>query len=315
MTVADRGRTITAVLLAVLVHVVAAVAITVFGGSFEPYPESTPVIVTLPQYDDSPTEPAPSEPEPRSEPQPVAAEPEPVTPAPRDSAPPPASQTEQPPAAPREPPQPLPWEEQGSSAEREAARVDDQDLFPSDEPDAATADLPSWVVAGEVSRRPEESLAPQEQAVLDRKRETLEGFDARLNALGEALDNPRGPSSAPSPQETGTATATRSDLPGDGIIEWIGSGGRQAVSTDLPPLTGEDFGGQVPARVNYIIVFEVDSAGAVVPGSLILRQSSGYTLADQKIRSAVLRWRFEPAGNAPTVTAIASLQITRDEIR
>ncbi|MFW6288989.1 MAG: hypothetical protein ACOC2Q_04340, partial [Spirochaetota bacterium] len=161
-----------------------------------------------------------------------------------------------------------------------------------------------------------------EQRALDEKRESVPGFDERLSELIRSLENP--PSST-SGSESGTRSGDGGDegpasattaLPGGSAIEWVGSGGRRPVGgLALPTLTAEDFGGQVPARISYLIVFEVNADGLVVPGSLILRQSSGYTRADQKVRASVSTWRFEAAPGAPPITAIATLHITRDEIR
>ncbi|MFW5684525.1 MAG: hypothetical protein ACOC1I_06715, partial [Spirochaetota bacterium] len=195
------------------------------------------------------------------------------------------------------------------------------DLFAIDEPDS-TSELPSWVVEGEFSLQPESSLDEEEQESLESKRDAVPGFTERLNELVRAIANP---SQAPQPGgDAGTddgseAARPGSDptaIPGGGSIEWVGSGTRRPVGQlVLPRLTASDFGGQVPARISFLVVFEVNEDGLVVPGSLILRQSSGYTLADQKVRRAVSSWRFDPAPGTRPVTAIATLHIARDQIR
>jgi len=202
-------------------------------------------------------------------------------------------------------------------------------IVASDDHDDVDSERPSWVVEGEFSRQPEDSLEQSEQQTLDEMRKTVPGFSDRLAELLEALENPgvigsddeatdgAGPADgAETGRDEGPATdsATTTELPG-GAIEWVGSGSRQPVDElTEPKLTASDFGGTVPARVSYLVVFEVDENGLVVPGSLILRQSSGYTLADQKVRRAISTWRFDPAPGTSPVTAIATLHIARDEI-
>jgi TonB family protein len=208
----------------------------------------------------------------------------------------------------------MPERDQPRAGDRADDRTTDEELFTFEE-DQADADLPDWVRAGEYSIQPEESLTPSEQATIEEKRETLPGFEERLDRFVSAVNAPEGPASAPSPEQTGNTNASRQQISGDSAIEWFGSGPRTVTDYSEPRLTAADFGGQVPARVNYIVIFDVDAAGRVVPGTLIVRQSSGYTQADQKVRQAILGWRFEPSPSAPTVTAIATLQITRDEIR
>ena len=179
-------------------------------------------------------------------------------------------------------------------------------------------DLPSWVVAGEFSIQPESALRSDEREALATIRETVPGFDERLSELVAALERPPVPRTATTEQPTDETAAgpSTTELPGGSVIEWVGTGGRQPRGVlGLPQLTAADFGGQVPARITYLIVFEVDASGLVQPGSLILRQSSGYTGADLKVRQAVSRWAFDAAPGAPSVTAIATLHIARDEIR
>jgi outer membrane biosynthesis protein TonB len=334
VTNADRERVGIAVLVAVVLHAGIAVAIGVFGFELAPYPETEPVFVTLPDYvepEPEEVQPEPEEPEPvvATQPEPAVpeqqtgvqqrtntAQPEPVAPAPAAPQPAPAPSAAPPRTTAQAPPEPEVDPEAAARARGDMrsgfdlmAGIDDQEVNDS------ASDLPGWVVAGEVSVRPEESLSAAEQQLLGQKRVTVPGFENRLAELVDALQNPAGPMSAPTPAESGTPEVTHQGLPGDGIIEWFGDGERELTSFTLPRLSASDFGGQVPAVVNYIIVFEVNSAGSVIPGSLILRQSSGYTLADQKVRQTVGTWLFEPADGSGIVTAIATLQIARDEIQ
>ena len=340
----DRDRLLISIGVALILHAALFVTLAIVGLDFTPYPEFEPVFVTLPDYEER--EPEPVEPEPIGEPEPAEpepAEPEPVSPPP--VAPQPAEPEPAPPAPARTPPSPSPaprsaapapgsaqtstdappgsfstedleWLGESRADDRERARSQD-DLFAIREPDGAVSDLPSWVVEGEFSIQPESTLAPDDRSALEAKREADARFAARLADLVRALEDP---SPGTGPSATGPATASGPDaattaLPGGGAIDWVGSGGRQPVGKlALPELTADDFEGQVPGRIAYLIVFEVNAEGLVMPG-LILRQSSGYTRADQKVRATVSSWRFDPAPGAPPVTAIATLHITRDEIR
>jgi hypothetical protein len=319
--------------VAIALHAIIFTLMAIFGFDLTPYPENEPVFVTLPDYEEPEPEPEPIAPEP-VEPEPAEIAPEPQeqpeaqTPRSAQSAAPPATSPDPAPSqgarTPAPPTQggatapvsqePLPWQEQGAS-DRGATRTRDDELFDFQDDEATGDELPDWVVSGQVVQ-PIDTLEASDQATLADKVATLPGFDERLDRLLDSLSNPAGPASVAGPEQTGNENVSRQDLPGNNAIEWVGSGPRGVVSElTLPRLTASDFGGTVPARVNYIIVFDVNDAGVVVPGSLILRQSSGYTQADQKVRRAVSSWRFDPAPGTPNVTAIATLQISRDEIR
>ncbi len=330
----DRDRSLIGVGVAIGLHAIIFVLMAIFGFDLTPYPETEPVFVTLPDYDVPDPEPEPIEP------RPVDPQPAEVAPAPREAPaaqPPRDAQREAPPATTPDPapsrgaqtpapptqggatgPQvsrdPLPWQDQGAS-DRGAARTSDDDLFSFEDDEASGEELPDWVVSGKVVQ-PLDTLEASEQTAIAQKAATLPGFDSRLDRLLNSLTSPAGPASVAGPEQTGNDNVSRQELPGNNAIEWVGAGPRAAIGElRLPRLTASDFGGQVPARVDYIIIFDVNDAGVVVPGSLILRQSSGYTLADQKVRRAVQSWRFDPAPGTPNVTAIAALQISRDEIR
>lgn len=352
----DRDRLLLAVGVTLVFHAALFGGLALAGFDFTPYPETSPVTVTLPDYtprepepvEPEPVEPEPVEPEPppaeiepapvRPEPAPATPEPEPAGPSPPSSEPAPApspSGSDAPSASPpigRDAPagalstDDLPWlNDEGGDREDDRAS---EDLFAIDEPDEAHTELPSWVTEGEFSVQPESSLQADEQDALDEKRAAVPGFSDRLADLMDALENPPGTTDPGDDPGVADGSATGSDegrdidpattdVPGGGAIEWLGSGSRRPVGElTRPALTASDFGGTVPARVSYLVVFEVDEDGLVVPGSLILRQSSGYTLADQKVRRAVSTWRFDPAApGTPPVTAIATLHIARDEIR
>ncbi|MFW5783960.1 MAG: hypothetical protein ACOC2Y_04545 [Spirochaetota bacterium] len=341
----DRDRLVISVGVAVLLHAVLFGILAIVGFDFTPYPETSAVYVTLPEYDPPPEpepedlaveeraeEPpvAPTEPEQTTRPDAQPAAPSEQAPADRESSP----RSEPAPAAPETsrqgsdaPPgsfsnDDLPWLNDDTS-DRERSRTPSDDLFGIDEPDDVNQDVPSWVTEGSFSRQPESTLDEAARESLDEKRETLPGFSERLSELMDALETP--PQASPGtegdspsgsrPDATGPGSATTA-LPGGSSIEWVGSGSRRPVGDlTLPELTASDFDGQVPARASFLIVFEVNADGLVVPGSLILRQSSGYTVVDQKIRRAVSSWRFDRAPGSPPVTAITTLHITRDQIR
>ena len=123
---------------------------------------------------------------------------------------------------------------------------------------------------------------------------TLPGFQDRLDQVIESILSP--------PND-----------PGQSTMEWIGTRSRRPVGVlSLPTFASSDFGGLVPARVSYVVVFDVSADGLVVPGSIILRQSSGYTSADRKVVNAVASWRFEPVPGSRPVTAICTLVLERD---
>jgi TonB family protein len=71
----------------------------------------------------------------------------------------------------------------------------------------------------------------------------------------------------------------------------------------------------VPARLEFVVVFDVDPQGVVVPGSVILQKSSGHTAVDRKVRSAILNWKFLPKPQAETETGVFTLVVERSDIR
>ena len=371
MTPYERNRLMISIGIALLVHTVVFVVAAVIGPAYDPYPETTVVYVTLPDYDPSPIpepeiEPPPPPPPPKPpEPEPPQAEIAPPPPPPPPAEPEPTPAPEPPPAPrpqpaptpqpapaqvrqpapstrptpapqPAPPPEPAPpppprdappgalalddldFLQEDDGADRERHRASDDDLFAVRDADhTAPQDRPSWVVQGEFSAQPESSLQPAERETLRAMRDTVPGFSERLTDLVAALQRPPTAGTQPSDRRATESVAgpSTTSLPGSSQIDWIGAGSRQPRELALPQLTASDFGGNVPARISYLIVFEVNADGLVVPGSLILRQTSGYTLADQKVRRAISGWRFDPAPGAPQVTAIATLHIGRDEIR
>jgi outer membrane biosynthesis protein TonB len=333
----DRDRLIVSLFLAVVVHVVIFVGLSFVHWQIRDYPETTAVFVELMDYESTPPvpepvapEPEPPEPEPQI--QPVEPEPQPqpqVTErAPdRPAAQPPASAPAQQPAATQSTPpvstdappgsfttEDLPWlSSPDTTTDREDSRTSDANIFRFNDETSDTGELPAWVAEGTL--QPLETLDTATRESLEAKNQEIPGFQERLDAIANSLaQGPPGPGTSTSGSET--STTTTSGPPGVGPIEWVGGGTRTFLGTQaMPSLTSDDFGGLVPARITYIMVFDVNADGLVVPGSLIFRQSSGYTAADQKVRRAVSSWRFDPAPGSPPVTAICTLVFERDDIR
>ena len=331
MTHQERDRLLVSLFLAVVIHIVIMILLSLVDWQIRDYPEPTPVFVELPEYESTPPAPVPEPPEPEVARQPEEVEPvppEPVpqpqlqprpqttTPAPGALQPPPVAA----PAPPRGTDAPpgsfstadLPWlSSPGSSPERETGRTSD-DLFRIDEEPSPTGELPAWVAEGTI--QPLSSLDAGSRESLEAKSATVPGFQERLDAIIRSVDRSTAGPATPStstPSTSGDATGT-----GDPRFEWLGGGTRTVLGElGMPDLTSADFGGLVPGQFTYILVFDVNADGLVVPGSLIFRQSSGYTAADQKVRRAVATWRFESAPGSAPVTAICTLEIERDTNR
>lgn len=348
MTDTYGGRVGVAIVLAVLLHAGAAAAIAIFGFQLEPYPESTSVTVTLPEYEEPEPEPETETPEAEEPPvraaqsertQSDSAQPGPPVEERRQTGRAESAQTAPPQRSAEETPSPSRRSEgdngtssaeqspedgalsaEARAAAREAQRADFDELSRIDEPDQPDSNLPGWAAAGEILERPatQSPASQEEQAELARQLSSQSPeFANTLRELQRALDQDPA-ATAPTPSVPGDQSSNEpsptGEVSGSEFIEWFG-GERAALSAEPPELAADDFGGQVPAVVNYMVVFEVDAAGRVVPGSLILTRSSGYTAADQKVRRAVQGWRFQPAPGSPNVTAIATLQILRGEIQ
>ena len=347
MTTQERERLAASAAMALVIHALLLVAFALSGWRVEPYPETTPVYVTLPDYArpepvPEPTPPAPVEPTPQPPPPveptptpPQAPTPTPTpTPSPAPTPTPPTQPRTTPPsttaapAAPRSTDAPpgelssrvdMPWlTDEG--ADREALRPQGDDLFAQRAEAERPADVPDWVVAGEFSMQPLDTLSAADRSGLQARLESVPGFADAFAAYERAITSgptagttPGSPTSGPGTPGTDPGVTA---LPGGGLIDWLGQGGRPLLpGYAMPALTAADFYGSVPARVSYLFSIDVNAEGFVVPGSLILRQSSGYTLADDKVRRAVSSWRFETVQGSGIVTGIATLHIERGTIR
>jgi hypothetical protein len=296
----------------------------------EPEPEPEP-LPEVPEPESVVEQPAPVEP-PEPQPAPVTpreipAEPAatqqpsaPVVssppPAPSPAAPtPPAVSTDAPPGALST--EDLPWLNTDTSERTPSESADD--IFVYDDRIEPTTELPDWVVAGEFSLQPESSLDEESRETLEEMNATLPGFQEQLDLIMERMvatasstdTGPGADTSSTGPGSDGTTTI----LSGGGEL-WLGESGRHLMAdASRPALVADDFGGRVPADIGYVIVFEVDDHGIVIPGSLIFRNSSGYTRADEKVRQTVLTWRFNQSLGSPRVAAIVRLNIERADVR
>jgi hypothetical protein len=337
----DRERLLLGLGVALLLHVAVFVGLALAGLDFTPYPEISPVMVTLPDYETVPT------PEPEPEPQPEPVEPPPAELAPAE--PTPADPTPAPPApeapAPARPAQPqtgrdappgaiagvttglLP--EPDADRDRAAERTPDDVLFghspndpaPAQPPDDFADSAPATQqeidphTNGSTAADAAPSIDPRVEALirdLDRSlREARDGWTSRGTEDGTADEQDGGPGGDQA------ADPSSVQLPGGGGEIVLTGTGNRGLTNYLPPtLEAVDFDDDIPAEATVRLGFRVDGNGLVVPGTLYTLRSSGYTAVDLKIREAVSRWTFDPAPEGtPSVTAIATLRINRDDVR
>jgi len=349
MTHQERDRLVFSLVLALVIHAGIIVTLSLVDWKTQEYPETNTVFIEFIEYESvpPPIEPTPElaeetppesveelepeEPQPPEEPiaedPPVDNQLAAVTP---DAEPEPpadvAAETETP--APQIPtPEPVgrdappgsfdlddPFARDDSTAEaREEARPTGAELFTFDEA-RDSGQLPAWVAEGTI--QPLSSLALTDQRNLAEKENALEGFAELMEQITQSLISPQSTLDQNQPGTEDGAQFSEVSLPGDSSLDWVGGGSRSAVGRlALPQIDSEDLGGLVPPRLTYVIVFDVNADGVVVPGSLILRNSSGYTAADQIVRRVVSSWHFEPAPGSQPVTAICTLILERDDLR
>lgn len=303
--------------------------------------------------DESPAD-EPSEDPPPAEPSP--RRPAPEEPAPDEPSPPTAQQSEPPARAEPEarqpapdtgtsaPADPLAGERQtdefdpmapdgreGRAGQRTAPPEDETGrLRPEAEATAADADLPDWATRPretvEDAGISTEGVSGEELEGLAEKVATDPDFRRRLKDVTEALERRTsdGPATDRAPREgpdTGSQEepTTEDRAPGDSRFEWVGTGNRELTNPPAVPqdfFSDADFGGSVPAEASFVVVFEVDQRGNVVPGSIIFQQGSGYLSAKEKLRGRIRGWSFEPtAPNADIATGIFTLVVQREDIR
>jgi hypothetical protein len=282
----------------------------------EAAPEAAPAEPT-------PAEPTPSEPAPRETPS--RAEPAPEPPAAADE-PPAAPSGADPLAGERRTEEFTPEDLQGGETRpgaREAPPRDEEfRRLPDESATAAEERLPDWATRPretvEEAGISTEGVAEGEVEDLAEKVATDPAFRRALQEVTTALEQRAtadGPGSTAAP---GDAPAPPDAPAGDSRFEWVGAGNRELLNTPAVRdgfFTAEDFGGSVPARASFVVVFEVDSRGNVLPGSVIFQQGAGYIRAREKLRRRVREWTFEPAAGADVATGIFTLVVRRDDVR
>ncbi|TVR31302.1 MAG: hypothetical protein EA404_10215 [Spirochaetaceae bacterium] len=334
----DRQRLGYGILLAVALHVALAV-VSGFMDFVAPLPDYLgPVFVQfespeppepapVAQVEPPPAEPAPlpAQPTPQPQVEPPAQPPEPAPPAPTQpapSAPPAAPAAPSAPAAPRHdiPQQDWTIEElmgaQRSPAERSTAPS--AGLEVDEEATAAEGVLPAW--AGQVMQDAGISTEQMDRAEVIQVAGRIQAdsaFRARLQDVIAAVEAApaRAPGSDPAAAPgSGPAAADGpgTDL-GDGVIRWSDSDGRGGIPR-LPRITAAMFDGPVPARLEFIVLFDVDNRGSVIPGSIVFQTRSGYTRVNEEVRRTVSGWTFEAKPGAPSESAIFTLIVYREDV-
>lgn len=291
-----------------------------------------------PAEEPPPAEPPPREPAPQ---EPAPDEPAPATAEPRQSEPP--ARTE--PEARQPTPDPLAGERQTDEFDpmaldgqesrpgQRAAPPESEEmpqLQPEAEATAADADLPDWATRPretvEDAGISTEGVSEDEVQDLAEKVATDPDFRRRLQDVTNALERRTtdGTATERAPQvgpdtDTQEEPTTEDRAPGDSRFEWVGTGNRELTNPPAVPrdfFSDADFGGSVPAEASFVVVFEVDQRGNVVPGSIIFQQGSGYLSAKEKLRGRIRGWSFEPAApNANIATGIFTLVVQREDIR
>jgi hypothetical protein len=291
----------------------------------------------------APSEPAPTEEAPATETPPAAdvAPPQAAEPAP----PPPASQPAETPDAPAPPadsptapadPQPAQpeaepqetFDYEGNMAtlygreERDDAprRPADDGLFdipeePSEEPE----DLPDWVNQLDNAGIPTEEMETEEIEELATKIERDPELEALMRRANQAIEQGRVPqaetSGSDSPRTSESASPATETIGENAAIQWSGPEGGRGPGGELPNITASDFQGPIPPRITFVVAFDVDSQGVVIPGSVIVQRKSGSTQVDRKVRNAILGWKFLPKPGADRETGVFTLVVERQDIR
>ncbi len=328
----DRQRLGYGILLAVALHVALAV-VSGFMDFVAPLPDYLgPVFVQF----DSPeppepapvaqTEPPPAVPAPQPTPQPQLQPPaqpaEPAPPAPTQPAP---AAPRAAPSAPSAPSHDIPQREwtveelmgaQRSPAQRTrapsaAAAVDEQAT-------AADGELPAW--AGRAMQEAGISTEQMDRAEVIQVAQRIQAdsaFRSRLQEVIAAVEAAparaaaRDPAAAPG-SGPAAAEGPGTDL-GDGAIRWSDSDGRGGIPR-LPRITAALFDGPVPARLEFIVLFDVDNRGSVIPGSIVLQTRSRYTRVNEEVRRTVRGWTFDAKPGAPSESAIFTLIVYREDV-
>ncbi len=226
---------------------------------------------------------------------------------------------------------------------RDREAPEEPDGFLPPETGEPERELPAWVQdimdGTEISTRDmtrEEATRLAEKIQTDPAlRRQLESVVAAVEAARSDRETPGEPGSAAGDDrssQTPSEAAPGADTPGattPGVsqpqeapegsqLRFLGDGtGALRPINPFPEdlLSAGDFPGMVPAEITFVIVFEIDPSGIVVPGSVIFQQKSPYTVVNEKIRRAVLNWGFTPHGGDEPVTAIFTPIVRREDVQ
>lgn len=332
MTYSDRARLGKSILAAVGIHLALAIG-TAFMDFSAPLPDYIgPVFVELdipppePVVEPPPPPPPPAPVEPRVEPAPQPApppepQPTPAPSVPAPGAPRPTPRTE----APAEPPRPAHGITQddvddfiasigGSTTDR--ARPQSPQYTIDEEATAADVPLPVW--AGQVMADagiPTEQMDRADVIQMAQRIQGDPGIREQLQSALAAIDSaPVRRTSGPATQtnDGSTADAPATDLSA-GSLTWTRAEGRGGVPSK-PRLTAEMFGGSVPARIEFVVIFDVNNRGQVEPGSIVFQSRSGYTRVNEEVRRTVGSWTFQPKPGAPVESAVFTLIVYREDV-
>jgi hypothetical protein len=354
MNLFDRDRLIIAILVSLVVHggVFAGISFVNFDSSVPEF--SGPIYVEIPQLLDTRVpeepeveppaeEPDPEPPEPETPPETPPAQVEPQTesetatsPA-QEQSPPPAQEqreTVDPLGERRDAPVDVSDAEifgrSGSSRSRRAPEEPGPGGFLPSEDGQTEQELPDW--ARETMERANistEEMSTEDATRLADKIRTDPALQRRLESVISAVESARTrdrrADDADAAADRDAASSNNAErAPGDATaaadseLQFLGGGsGTIRPQEEFPSklLTAEDFPGVVPAEVDFVIVFEIDPSGIVVPGSVILQRKSPYTVVNEKIRRAVLSWTFTPHDASEPVTAIFTPTVRREQVR
>jgi hypothetical protein len=189
--------------------------------------------------------------------------------------------------------------------------------------------MPAWVTRPretvEEAGISTEEVSDAEVQELAEKVATDPEFERKLREAVSSLDGDgrtaeQEPAARPQTDRTPSSDTSRTEdgANGDSNIEWVGTGNRELTNPPAVPdgfFSARDFGGRVPAQASFVVVFEVNRLGQVQPGSVIFQQGGEYLVAQEKLRSRIRNWRFEPAQTDSLVTGIFTLTVRREDIR
>ena len=282
----------------------------------------------------APAEPAPSEPAPE--------QPAPAESAPSETAPSPPAETPDAPAppadsptAPADPPPARPEAEPQQTFDYEGDMTtlygreerDDAPRRPADdglfdipeEPSEEPEDRPDWANQLQDAGIPTKEMEPEDIEELATKIERNPELEALMRSVSQAIEQGRVPqaetSSSDSPRTSESAPPATETIGENAAIQWSGPEGGRGSGGELPSITASDFQGPIPPRITFVVAFDVNSQGVVIPGSVVFQRRSGYTQVDRKVRSAILGWNFFPKPGADRETGVFTLVVERQDIR